>query len=152
MKALLLAAGTGQRLLPLTEKLPKCLMPILGILLIEYWLKSLSKAGIESVLINTHHHANLINNYLSSNKREEEIHLTYESTLLNTGGTLLFNRKYFENSSLMLIHADNLCLCDLSDFIQAHKNRPDEAEITMMTYNTTSPESCGSRSFDFTQL
>ena len=54
MKALLLAAGLGTRLRPLTNTIPKCLVPINGKALLEYWLENLSKVGISEFLINTH--------------------------------------------------------------------------------------------------
>ena len=55
MKALLLAAGLGKRLRPLTETIPKCLVSIGGKVLIDFWLEQLISAGIEEILINTHY-------------------------------------------------------------------------------------------------
>ena len=55
MRAILLAAGLGTRLRPITDKIPKCLVPINGKPLIDYWLEQLTKAGIEKFLINTHY-------------------------------------------------------------------------------------------------
>ena len=55
MKAVLLAAGLGTRLRPLTEQIPKCLVPINNVPLIEYWFRLFEKSGISHVLINTHY-------------------------------------------------------------------------------------------------
>ncbi|NQY17921.1 sugar phosphate nucleotidyltransferase, partial [Alteromonas sp.] len=55
MKAILLAAGMGSRLKPITEHVPKCLVPICGIPLLELWLEKLVKLGVEEILINTHY-------------------------------------------------------------------------------------------------
>ena len=54
MRALLLAAGRGTRLRPLTDTVPKCLVPVQGRPLLDYWLALLFDAGVERVLINTH--------------------------------------------------------------------------------------------------
>jgi mannose-1-phosphate guanylyltransferase len=60
VNALLLAAGSGTRLRPLTERIPKCLVPIRGKPLLEYWLDALLPQGIREVLINTHHLAGMV--------------------------------------------------------------------------------------------
>lgn len=143
MKALLLAAGRGDRLRPISDKLPKCLMPICGVPLIDYWLSSLKFAGINSVLINLHYKADMVRKYLHGRFTDMEISMVYEPELLNTGGTLLGNRKYFNGDRIMLIHADNLCLADLAGFVESHEQRPEGAAMTMMTYVTDTPESCG---------
>jgi mannose-1-phosphate guanylyltransferase len=143
MKALLLAAGRGARLRPASDKLPKCLMPIRGVPLIDYWLASLKYAGINSILINLHYKADMVRRHIQGRSVAMDISMVYERELLNTGGTLLNNRKFFNGGRIMLIHADNLCLADLSRFIEAHEHRPDDAIITMMTYVTDTPKSCG---------
>jgi NDP-sugar pyrophosphorylase family protein len=60
MRALLLAAGLGTRLHPLTNYLPKCLVPIHGRPLLDYWLETLLDNGVEQVLINTHYMAPMV--------------------------------------------------------------------------------------------
>ena len=57
VRALLLAAGSGSRLRPLTDEWPKPLMPIWGRPLLEHWLESLRSVGVRDVLVNVHHHA-----------------------------------------------------------------------------------------------
>lgn len=143
MKALLLAAGRGDRLRPVSDKLPKCLMPIRGVPLVDYWLASLKYAGINSTLINLHYKADMVRRHIRGRSPDMDITMVYEPELLNTGGTLLNNRRFFNGDRIMLIHADNLCLADLTRFIQTHEHRPDDAVITMMTYDTDTPESCG---------
>jgi mannose-1-phosphate guanylyltransferase len=143
MKALLLAAGVGQRLRPLTDTLPKCLMPIAGRPLLDFWLEALDRAGVDSILINTHHHAGLVRKYLEGHAIQRKVTLVHEDALLNTGGTLLRNRKFFADETILMIHADNLCLGDLKEFMRAHKRRPAKAEMTMMVYETDSPSTCG---------
>lgn len=143
MRALLLAAGYGTRLLPLTETLPKCLMPVRGMPLLGWWLCALHRAGVEAVLVNLHHHAALVRAYLVGHPLRAWADTVDEPQLLGTAGTLLRNRAFFAGGPAMLVHADNLCLCDLGAFVAAHRSRPAGTEITMMTFETATPESCG---------
>ena len=64
MRAILLAAGLGTRLRPITDTIPKCLVPINGKPLIDYWLEQLTKAGIEKFLINTHYLHEQVESYI----------------------------------------------------------------------------------------
>lgn len=142
-KALLLAAGLGTRLRPITDKIQKCLVPIDGKPLIEYWLDALSKAGIEEFLINAHYFSDQMKAYVENSKFKNAITLVYEDELLLTGGTILANKEFFKNNSFLVVHADNLCLCDFNAFFKAHENRPEECDITMMTFETDIPKNCG---------
>lgn len=143
MRALLLSAGLGTRLRPVTDHIPKCLVPINGRPLLSYWLELLVGAGIRKILINTHYLPESVNAYIDRSGYSEFIATVFEEKLLGTGGTLLRNRRFFEGGPIMLIHADNLSMFDVSGFMQAYVQRPAGVEITMMTFTTDSPESCG---------
>ena len=143
MRAILLAAGLGARLAPITDTLPKCLVPINGKPLLDYWIEQLFNAGIERILINTHYFHEQVERHIENSEYVNRIDLIYEKELLLTGGTVLYNKKFFNNQPFMLVHADNLSICDYKDFINAHKNRPANTEITMMTFTTDDPKSCG---------
>ena len=143
MKALLLAAGLGTRLRPLTDHVPKCLVHIQGKPLLEYWLDMLLINGVERILLNTHHLPDQVNDFVNKSNWMERIDTVYESLLLGTGGTILSNCHYFINQSFMVAHADNLTRFDVINFINAHTVRPKGIEITMMTFKTDSPSSCG---------
>jgi mannose-1-phosphate guanylyltransferase len=143
MNALLLAAGFGTRLRPLTEHTPKCLVEIAGRPLLDYWLHDLHEAGITGFLLNTHHLADKVADYVSTHPLREKISLTYEPTLLGTAGTLLANQAFLEDAPCLVAHADNLCLCDWRCFINAHRQRPAESLLTMMTFQTHVPRECG---------
>lgn len=143
MRALLLAAGLGTRLRQLTTIIPKCLLPINGRPLLEYWLKYLSETGVAPVLVNLHYLPNVVQEYLVKDPFTSQISTVYEETLLGTGGTLLHNREFFGEEPTMLIHADNLCSCDFRAFISSHYERPTNTEITMMTFTTPTPQTCG---------
>jgi mannose-1-phosphate guanylyltransferase len=143
MRALLLAAGFGTRLRPLTDTIPKCLVPINNKPLLEYWLENLTKAAIDEFLINTSYLSKQVEEFVLNSDFKDKVTLVHEEKLLNTGGTVLKNRDFFKNEPFMLIHADNLCFCDFSEFIKSHKNRDKKCEITMMLFKSDTPESCG---------
>ena len=91
-KALLLAGGMGTRLKPLTDSIPKCLVPIGGKPLLAYWLESLSKAGVERILINTHYLSEQVIAFCKQSQYSQLLDLVHESALLGTAGTIRANR------------------------------------------------------------
>lgn len=143
MRALLLAAGLGTRLLPLTRHLPKCLVPIRGRPLLDYWLESLLVNGIEEVVINTHYFAPLVAEFLSRSEWATQVKMVFEERLLGTGGTILKNRELFGDEPFLVAHADNLTVFDVREFAARHATRPAGTELTMMLFETDDPQSCG---------
>src|SRR5262249_8718461 len=117
MRALLLAAGLGTRLRPLTNRVPKCLVRINGIPLIDYWFDLLLKTSVERVLVNTHHLADVVRLHVAQSRWRDRIDLVHEANLLGTGGTILENSEYFKQRPFLVAHADNLTLFDLHKFI-----------------------------------
>ena len=71
MKAVLLAAGKGERLRPLTDSKPKCLLPVGGKPLLLHWLERLENYGINEVLVNGHYRAQQLEDFLKSVKKKE---------------------------------------------------------------------------------
>jgi mannose-1-phosphate guanylyltransferase len=140
---LLLAAGLGTRLRPITDSIPKCLVPILGKPLLGYWLDLLCQGGIERILINVHYFPEQVERFAKDSVWRDRIELAYESDLLGTGGTVLRNRKWLENGPFILAHADNLTRFKVEDFVLRHETRPPGTEITMMTFETDAPQTCG---------
>ena len=143
MKALLLAAGFGSRLRPLTDNIPKCLVPIHGKPLLDYWLDLLLNNGIDRILINTHYLSETVQTHISQSPWQSQVDQVHESRLLGTGGTLRANANYFKNEAFFVAHADNLTQFDPKAFIHAHQNRDKTTLITMMTFDTDSPSTCG---------
>ena len=143
MKAILLAAGFGTRLRPLTNTTPKCLVKIKNKPLLQIWLERLNDAGINNFLINTHYLSNNVKNFIKTSSFYSNCLIVYEKNLLVTEGNLLSNIKYSENQDLILVHADNYCLADFNEFIIKHKQRPKNCLMTMMTFRTDTPKSCG---------
>lgn len=143
MRALLLAAGIGSRLRPITDTTPKCLVEIHGRPLLDYWLDLVFEGGVESVLLNTHWLALQVESHVAASRWVDRIDLVYEEALLGTGGTVLANRGWFRNEAFLLAHADNLTDFDVAGLIEAHANRPSGHVITMLAFRTDDPSSCG---------
>jgi mannose-1-phosphate guanylyltransferase len=143
MRALLLAAGLGTRLRPLTNTIPKCLVPIKTQPLLGIWLDRLTNADIGPFLINTHYMSEQVNTFIENSPYKDQVALVYEQKLLGTAGTLIANLDFFQGKDGLLIHADNYCLADFPAFLKAHSIRPQECLMTMMTFRTDKPSSCG---------
>lgn len=143
MRAILLAAGFGTRLRPLTDTIPKCLVPVKNRPLLEIWLEQLTEADIGPFLINTHYLAGQVDTFLESSIFKNKVVVAYEKELRGTAGTLLANIDFFEGKDGLLIHADNYSLADFKAFINAHEKRPAGCLMTMMTFKTDSPSECG---------
>ena len=144
INALLLAAGEGTRLRPLTLDWPKCLMPINGRPLLEYWILLLEQLRIQNILVNTHYKKEIMKEFLDRERFNGLVSYVYESKFLGTGGTLLENIDFFRDKITLFIHADNWCHCDFEAFIDFHSNhRPANTIMTMMTFCTETPSSCG---------
>ncbi len=146
--AVLLAAGMGTRLRPLTDSTPKCLVPIAGRPLLDFWLEACVDAGFYPIIVNTHHLANQVHEYVCRSSFARHVLLAHEEQLLGTGGTLLRHAEVLQNGPFFVAHADNLSIFALKAFVAAHGMRPDCCAMTMLLFNTTEPESCGIVSLD----
>lgn len=144
MRALLLAAGHGTRLRPLTNTLPKCLVPISGKPLLDYWLDLLfANDDFERALINTHWLADQVISHVATSRWKDRIDLVHEEELLGTAGTILANREYFSREPFLVAHADNLTAFDVRGFVDQHRHRPDGTVLSMLAFRTDSPSSTG---------
>jgi len=139
MDFLLLAAGIGSRLKPLTDTIPKCLIDINDKPLLAYWLEKISKLPNARILINTHYQSDKVKTFIESNFSHLNITISYEKDLLGTGGTLKKNKDFFtKDEPFMVIHADNFSIFNINDFIKAHSKAKSNPQIlmTMMTFKT----------------
>jgi len=143
MRTFLLAAGLGTRLRPLTYNIPKCLVSIKGQPLLGIWLKRLTEANIGPFLINTHYLPEQVEAFIKASPYCEQVTLINEIELKGTAGSLIANLDFFQGEEGLIIHADNYCLADFTAFQRAHINRPPECLMTMMTFRTNNPLSCG---------
>ena len=143
MRAVLLAAGEGTRLRPLTTVLPKCLVPIAGVPLLQVWLDTLNLLPLDAVLINTSYMHELVQTYLRFSQMPFQAQITFEPELLGTAGTLMANWDFISGHDVMVIHADNLSVFDPEKFVEAFESRPTGVVATIMTFDTDAPSSCG---------
>ena len=144
MKALLLAAGFGTRLRPITDSIPKCLVPVAGRPLMSYWLEILLKGKVISeIIINTHYLSKAVEKYVAENEYRGLIELVHEIRLLGTAGTVQSILPKIKKGDLFVAHADNLTMFDLGAFVERHQRRPKNCIATMMTFATDNPQSCG---------
>jgi mannose-1-phosphate guanylyltransferase len=142
MKAFLLAAGNGTRLRPLTNNIPKCLLPIQGVPLLEIWLNNCRPAGITDVLVNTHAYAGVIRKFAAEQKTGVRMCLAEEPELLGSAGTLAENRKFIaREESFFVFYADVLTNVDLSRMLAFHRKK--HLAATLGIYQVPDPVRCG---------
>jgi mannose-1-phosphate guanylyltransferase len=142
MKAFLLAAGNGTRLRPLTDNVPKCLLPIHGVPLLEIWLKNCRSAGITEVLVNTHAHAESIRKFAAEQKTGVRICIAEEPELLGSARTLAESRKFIAgDEAFFVLYADVLTNVDLSRMLAFHQQK--HLAATLGIYQVPDPARCG---------
>ncbi len=132
MKAMIFAAGLGTRLYPLTKDKPKALAPFGNMTLLEYNLKYLASKGISSFIVNTHHFAEKIREYLYFNEYFGlDIHISHEEKLLDTGGGLAKVRDMINEEQILLYNVDVISNIDIEEMYQYHLNN--KSDITLAT-------------------
>lgn len=141
-KAFLLAAGSGTRLRPLTDELPKCLLPIQGIPLLQIWLANCHAAGINEVLINAHAHANKVREFAASQNSGVRLSVIEERELLGSAGTLAENPQFVANEeAFFVLYADVLTNLNLREMLTIHRSK--NMAATLGVYQVPDPSRCG---------
>jgi mannose-1-phosphate guanylyltransferase len=147
MKAFLLAAGKGTRLKPYTDSKPKCLIPINGTPLLRIWLDLLARHGVTEVLINTHHHAGQVEQFLADYRTNGTMTLlsVHEPQLLGSAGTILQNRRFVDGEKdFVIAYADNLTNLNLAKMFDFHRVfRSMGGVLTMGLIRAPDPRQCG---------
>jgi mannose-1-phosphate guanylyltransferase len=142
MKAFLLAAGLGTRLRPITDHTPKCMLPIDGQPMLDIWLDALDRAGVDEVLVNTHHLPEVVSRHVQQRDRSPRVSTSFEKELLGSAGTLAAHSKWVENEEMFLAcYADNLTDFDLSSLIDFHRQGGVSATLTV--FHARQPSACG---------
>jgi mannose-1-phosphate guanylyltransferase len=119
-------------------------VPIHGRPLLSYWFDLLlGSREVERVLVNTSYLPRPVRAHIAGNRWRDRIDIIHEFDLLGTGGTILANKAWFGSGPFFVAHGDNLTSFDVSAMIEAHRERPTNAAITMMTFATDAPSSCG---------
>jgi len=142
MKAFILAAGSGTRLRPLTDNVPKCLLPIRGVPLLQIWLENCAAAGIKEVLINVHAHAGQIRDFAARQNCKLVVQISEEEKLLGSAGTLVENQGFvLQERSFFVLYGDVLTNVRLADMLVFHSAR--SSYVTLGTYQVQDPTQCG---------
>jgi mannose-1-phosphate guanylyltransferase len=142
MKAFILAAGNGTRLRPLTENIPKCLLPIKSVPLLEIWLNNCRAAGITDVLLNAHAHVEAIREFAATQKNGVRVSIVEEAQLLGSAGTLAENRAFVAGEdAFFVLYGDVLTEVDLRRMLEFHEQK--NLLATLGIYQVPDPSRCG---------
>ena len=140
MKAMILAAGEGRRLRPLTEKIPKSMLKIKGKPLLYYQLRLLKKHGIKDVVINLNYRSEKIKTYLGRKKLGVNIHYSHEKKLLGTAGGVKKAENFFDKD-FFVIYGDIITDINLKKIYEFHKKNGGMATICLHKIGKNQPSS-----------
>ena len=139
-KAMIFAAGIGSRLRPITDSIPKALVPVGGVPMLQRILLQLKSFGFDDVTINIHHFGQLIIDFLIANNNFGlDIHISDErEELLDTGGGILKAKEFLEGDEPFLVHnVDILSNIDLQEVYRQHVESKADATLLVSDRNTT---------------
>lgn len=138
MKAMILAAGLGTRLRPLTDNLPKALVELAGRTLLEITLTRLRDFGIREVIINVHHFAGMIIEYLKAHDNfGMHIEVSREEVLLDTGGGMKNAACFFGGEPFILHNVDVISTIDFRRMMQFHTQNQALATLAVQDRKTS---------------
>ena len=121
MKAIILAGGRGKRLRPITDYVPKPLIPIKNIPIIEWQIKYLKKYGVSEIIICSGYKSEMIENYLNNKKLGIKITYSIENRPLGTGGAIKQASKKIKDNSFLVINGDIITNIDLKKLFKKRK-------------------------------
>ena len=139
MKAMILAAGLGTRLRPLTDSIPKALVKINNKTLLEITINRIKEFGISEMIINIHHFADQIIQFLKENNYFDiQIEISREENLLDTGGGLKKAGWFFNDNEPFLVHnVDVLSNVNINELLKFHKKNSTIATLATRTRKTS---------------
>jgi len=130
MKAMLLAAGLGKRLRPLTDQCPKCMVPVAGKPVLQWNIEWLRSQGVVDLVVNLHHYPEAVTDYFGDGSAYGvRLRYSYEPVLLGTAGALWGARQLLSSERFWVIYADNLVNCSLERMESRHLSA--NATLTM---------------------
>lgn len=137
MQAMILAAGLGTRLKPITNELPKALVEVNGSTLLEIAIRNLIENDFRRIIINVHHFADKVKEFINNNTFAADIFISDESDLLlDTGGGIKHAKKYFDDSPILVHNVDIISNLNLKEFYQFHLS--DDALASLVVSNRES--------------
>jgi NDP-sugar pyrophosphorylase family protein len=140
MRAMILAAGLGTRLRPLTDDRPKALVEVAGQTLLEITLRRLDRFGVRDVIVNVHHFADLVVEYLKKNDGfGMRVEISREEVLLDTGGGLKKAAWFFSDSDepFLLHNVDVISTIDLEEMVKFHRGSGALATLAVQERETS---------------
>ena len=150
MKAFILAAGFGTRLLPYTKEIPKPLFSLCGTPLIKRIINSLEICGFTEIFINTHHLGSQIKKYIESEKFDSKITIIHEQDILNTGGGISNVLEFMEDKPFLVVNSDIYTNIDFKKVYDFHLNSKNPATLCVLKnrFNNVEIENSLVKKFD----
>ena len=133
MRAMILAAGLGTRLLPLTNSRPKALVSLRGVTLLEFWIDRLSRGGCDEVFLNAFHFKDRIAGAVSARQWPIPVRVLNEPVLLGTGGGIRAAVEHFGDEPVAVINVDIVGNVDLTSLYERH--RLSGAEVSLLLHD-----------------
>src|SRR5215210_1662770 len=134
MKAMLLAAGLGTRLMPLTSDLPKPMMPVLDRPALAHIVEGLERQGYGELVVNLHHHPDAVRDYFG-----ERLSYRVEERLLGTAGGVRNAASFFGDESIVVVSGDSLNELAVGELVAAHRESGAVATIVVQRIADVSP-------------
>lgn len=147
IRAIVLAAGEGTRLRPLTLDRPKPMVPINGTPLLDYILSWLRDEGLSDIAINLHYKPEVIVDYFGDGAdRGLRLHYSREASILGTAGAVRNIKDWVDGAPLLVVYGDVLTDLDLRAFVRAHMHnvrRDPTTAVTLSLYHVPNPTEVG---------
>jgi aminoglycoside/choline kinase family phosphotransferase/dTDP-glucose pyrophosphorylase len=147
MKAIILAAGLGTRLLPYTRQIPKPLFSLGGKSILEILIERLVRAGCHALMINTHHLGEEIEAFLSQKHFAIPVEFCREPEILGTGGAIKNVENFWDDSPFMVINSDIITDIDFRKVYDFHLDHPFPATLVLTDSAHLNTVSCDKKNF-----
>jgi mannose-1-phosphate guanylyltransferase len=134
MKAMILAAGLGTRLRPLTDKKPKALVPVVNRPILARVIDYLKSHGVVQIIVNAHHHYHQLVDYLEHESFGVDIEVRVEPEILGTGGGIKNTSGFWDDEPFIVINSDILTDIDLSRAYEHHRKAGGLATLILHDY------------------
>lgn len=132
MKGMILAAGYGTRMGPISNYLAKPAIPFLGVPMIEHSIGVLRSGGIRDIIINIHHMPDTLINLLGDgNRLGVKIEYSFEKPILGSGGGIGYVRNFFDNETFVVVNSDIIVDIDLNNMIDRHRSEDVSATLLL---------------------
>ncbi len=141
MRALILAGGYGTRLGDLTKDIPKALIEVGGIPIIDRGIKKLTEIGITEIMVNTHYFSEMVTDHLFTEFSDLNLRIIFEPELLGTAGTLKANIDWLATDDFIVMHGDNFFTDSLFGLVDGEMSPG--IFLRACTFITDSPQSTG---------